>query len=107
MSTIYQHEFEESASGRRVRQVLGNSNAPPEALLRTVRQAVMEVIPYLAPGKRYTAEELCGPDLWDAWAPGEQISAGICLAYLVRNGAVPLVMHITRSGKGTKKYFLP
>lgn len=75
--------------------------------MRTVRQAVMEVIPHLTPRKRYTAEELCGPDLWDSWVPGEQISAGICLAYLVRNGTVPLVMHITRSGKGTKKYFLP
>jgi hypothetical protein len=107
MSTINQLEFEKSASGRRVRQVLGNRRAPPEGLLNIVRQAVMEVVPYLAPRKRYTAEELCGPDLWDAWAPGLQISAGICLAYLVRNGTVPLVMHTTPSGKGTKKYFLP
>ena len=106
MSTIYQHEFEDSASGRRVRQVLGNRRAPPEGLLNIVRQAVMEVIPYLAPGKRYTAEELCGPELWASWSPGERISAGICLSYLVSNRAVPLVLHVTPSGTGTKRYYL-
>jgi hypothetical protein len=71
-----------------------------------MREAVAEVIPHLTPGRRYTTEDFCGPDLWASWSPGERISAGICLSYLVSNRAVPLVLHVTPSGTGTKRYYL-
>ena len=107
MSFVSQSEFEESASGRRVRQVLSKRKTLPVHILRQVRDAVLDVIPHLTPGHRYTTEDLCGPELWASWAPGERISAGVCLSYLVSNRKVPLMLHTTPSGTGTKRYFLP
>lgn len=107
MSTFVEHNFEDSASGRRVRQVLGHGKTPPEALLEVVRKAVREALPHMTPRHGYTTKKICGPVLWAAWKPGEHISAGICLSYLVSIREVPLVRHTTRSGSGTRKYFLP
>lgn len=107
MSTIYQHEFEESASGRRVRQVLGHGKTPPEALLEVVRKAVREALPNMTPRRRYTTEQICGPELWAGWSHSEHVCAGICLSYLISIREVPLARHTTRSGSGTRKYFLP
>ena len=107
MSFISQSEFEESASGRRVRRVLGNRRTLPEYILWQIRDAVLDVIHHLTPRNRYTTEDLCGPELWASWAPGECISAGVCLSYLVSNRNVPLMLHTTPSGTGTKHYFLP
>jgi hypothetical protein len=55
------------------------------------------------PDEVYEARTLCDPDYWDALTRGEQIKAGACVAYMVRNGDLPLEFaECTCSGQ--KKY---
>ena len=73
----------------------------------TVHSEVAWALPHLMEGGKYTTEQLCGPDMWAPWFTVEHRIAGMCVAYLVKVGAIPLVLHLTRSGKGKKRYCLP
>lgn len=58
----------------------------------------------LRSGKPYLARELCGDLGWHGWPKRRQVCAGICLSYLVEREAVPLQLHLTRSGRGPRRY---
>jgi hypothetical protein len=55
-----------------------------------VRHQVVEIIPGLIPGEKYTAEILCGDGFWKALTAGEQKMAGRCVANMVVNRLFPL-----------------
>ena len=60
------------------------------AFYDSIRREVLEVTPALIPGEGYTAEMLCGPEFWGQLSDNEQRLAGRCVAYMVRNGLLPL-----------------
>ena len=74
-----------------VRVVLSDGYSISGDFLSAVQAQVCEALPYLEPGSTYTADELCGAEFWTDLSPGEQRNAGRCLAYLVAQGALPLV----------------
>ena len=83
------------------------STTPSKQLWDTVHSEVVWALPYLIEGGRYTTEQLCDPEIWSPWLTVERRIAGMCLAYLVKVGAIPLVLHLTPSRKGKKRYQLP
>lgn len=106
MSSSIFETFEKTSAGRRAATLLRDSIVTPAQFYDAVHVAVVEHLPYLDDGRRYTTEEQCGPELWSAWFTGERRVAGMCLAHLVKVGSVPLTLHYTRSGKGKKRYYL-
>jgi hypothetical protein len=76
-------------------------------LLQSVYVACSENLRSAHAGQKYLARELCGDPFWSARRRREQICAGICLVYLVDEiQALPLRLHKTKSGKGSKRYWL-
>ena len=107
MTTQIYDSFSKTSAGRRSAGLLRkHSVIPLKQLCDAVHTEVVWTLPHLSKGGKYTAEELCGPDMWLAWFTGERRVAGMCLAHLVKVGSVPLTLHYTRSGKGKKRYFL-
>ena len=84
------NHFMDSASGRRVRQVITKGRMKPGQLVQMVLKEVQSVLPGLAANATYSTEDLCGPDLWSKWLTGERRSAGACLRYLAEQGHLPL-----------------
>jgi hypothetical protein len=80
------------------------STIPPKQLWDAVHSEVAWALPHLMEGGKYSAEQLCGPDIWSPWFTVERRMAGMVLAYLVKVGAIPLTLHVTPSGNGTKRY---
>lgn len=104
-SSIFE-TFKKTPAGRRATTLLRASSLASAQLFNAVHAAVVEHLPYLDDGRRYTTEELCGPELWSTWFTAERRVAGMCLAHLVKVDSVPLTLHYTRSGKGKKRYHL-
>ncbi len=76
-------------------------------LLQSVYVACNENLRFARMGRKYLARELCGDDFWYGRLRCEQICSGICLAYLVDElHVLPLRIHWTKSGKGSKRYWL-
>ena len=84
------NHFMDSASGRRVRQVIAKARMKPAKLVHAVLEAVQDILPALEANATYSTEDLCGPDLWISWLTGERRSAGMCLRYLIENDHLPL-----------------
>jgi hypothetical protein len=100
-------KFIATPSGQRATSLLRSHKVTPEKMFMEVESAVNEALPGLIYGALYTTEQLCGPELWAAYrTAGPRRAAGNCMAFLVDIGAVPLRQHITKSGKGLKRYVL-
>ena len=63
----------------------------------------IESIDLLAPGKRYSAEDVCNPALWGRLWRSEAIMLGRCLKYFVVNGLLPLIE--ANAGKRGKRMY--
>ena len=75
-------------------------------MLRNAHVWCTRNLPTLDPARKHSSRDLCGSDTWSALKPRQYICAGMCIAFLVTHGVLPLHMHITRSGKGSKTYWL-
>lgn len=99
--------FGQTAGGQRAAGLLRVHKIDPANLLAAVHTEVLGVLPHLIHGVLYSAEDLCGPDLWACLRyDGAKRAAGMCLGYLVECQAVPLQLHWTPSGNGPKRYLL-
>lgn len=56
----------------------------------------------------HKAREICGVESWESMARMGSLRnyAGISLAFLADTKALPLKMHVTKSGKGSKHYWM-
>ena len=97
-------DFARTSAGRRAATLLFTHEVKPEQIFAMVLAEVTQILPELHECGRYTTENLCGSDTWDRWFKAEGSVAGMCLAYMVRNGMVALFKHLTPSGKGKAKY---
>jgi len=97
--------FFRSWRGKRCRSLIGN-----RATVRWARTVYAHVVPATAkldPKRKVTAGDLFGADDWNGLRRAYQVCAGIFIAFVVSStDLLPLRMHKTRSGKGTKKYWL-
>jgi hypothetical protein len=101
-------DFLTTGGGRNCERLVTNKYRTPQQLFEIVHAAVAEAIPHLDEGQRYETSDFFDEEKWcKSFFEGEQHAAGMCLAYLVRNGAVPLIERRTRSGAGTHQYMLP
>lgn len=100
-------EFAKTPAGRRAASLLATHTNTTAQLLYAVFFETAFALPYLMEGEKYTTEQFCGPDKWSPLHKAERRVAGMCLAYLVNVGAIPLTRHLTPSGNGTKRYLLP
>lgn len=107
MKTDIFEPFSKTSSGRRAATLLATHAHTSAQLFNAVRAEVAVALPYLIEGGKYSAEQLCGPELWSLWRTAEKRTAGMCLAYQVKVGAIGMVVHVTPSGKGKKRYCLP
>lgn len=108
MTNSLYERFIASASGRRATALLARHHESLRDMFEVVFQFVAATIPTLEPERRYTAKEICGQALWGEWPfSGQKYAAGMSLYFLVKAGALNLVHHKTKSGKGPKKYFVP
>jgi hypothetical protein len=81
-------------------------NDSPEQAVCSIYAAVMGSIDGLVPGGKYTAEDLCGPEIWEAWpTDGLHRAMGICLSFLVAAELVPLVC-LSPAHRRNKRYSL-
>jgi hypothetical protein len=107
MNTKIATYFAETPGGLRAASLLRTHKINPRALLAVIESEVLDAAPHLFHGALYSTEDLCGPELWDRLHyDGAKRAAGMCMAYLVECRAVPLMLHITASGKGPKRYKL-
>lgn len=58
--------------------------AAKASMVEEVRRAIEEVLPVLWSGAVYTAEMLCGPNLWDERYPHRHKELGMIVSYCVR-----------------------
>lgn len=100
-------EFTKTPAGRRAATLLATHTNTTAQLLDAVFFETDFALPYLVEGAKYTTEQLCGPDTWSPLRIAEKRVAGMILSYLVKVGAIPLVLHLTPSGNGMKGYRLP
>lgn len=108
MNPIIFQTFSKTSAGRCAATLSKNYNtiAPKQVWDAVHSEAVMALL-HLKEGGKYTTEQICGPGIWSPWFTVERRVAGMCLAYLIKVGAIPLVLHLTPSGKGKKRYCLP
>lgn len=100
-------DFLASPQGHRAVPMLQKRGLPVEAFVEAIRHEVIEVLPGLIAHGRYTAKDLCGPDLWSRLhGQAAPRCAGMCLSYLVEIGAVPLVL-ASDPKDSPRKYSLP
>jgi hypothetical protein len=99
--------FSKTSSGRRAATLMATHTNTTAQLFKAVRTDVAAALPGLIEGKKYSTEKLCSLDTWSPLYKAERRVAGMILAYLVKVGAIPLTLHRTRKGKGTKRYRLP
>lgn len=60
------------------------------SLVEEVRRVIAEIVPALWHSVNYTAEELCGPDLWVERYPGRHRELGMIVSYCARHDLLPL-----------------
>jgi hypothetical protein len=72
--------------------VCGNRKVSLE-FFEIVRDQAIDMIPMMKPHVKFTAETLCGDEFWELLGTsGLRRLAGGCIAKLVRDGDLPLVM---------------
>lgn len=92
-------------SGKRATTLSSNRGLDVRDIFAMVFDQVNEVLPYLDDGRNYKIGEFFGDDnRWTDLTVGCHSAAGMCLAYMARVKAVGLALHVTPSGKGSKKY---
>ena len=96
--------FLASASGRRCSAMIGERAAL--GLLRSVYRACTATMPTLSRTRKHASRDLCGAAYWAPLSRGLMSCAGLCIAFLVKRQDLPLRLHKTRSGKGSKTYWL-
>ena len=96
--------FLASASGRRCSAMQGEG--PAQNLLRSVYLACATNIPRLSRTSKHPSRDLCGAEYWAPLSRGLKSCAGMCVAFLVDRQDLPLQLHVTRSRKGSKTYWL-
>jgi hypothetical protein len=99
--------FARTGSGRRADTLLREHPWTPKEIFDEVQSTTTVVLPLLDSNAAYSCKMLFGSDSWSQWLTAEGRVAGMCLAFLVRTGAIELVPHMTRSGKWSGKYCLP
>lgn len=104
MNASYFESFARTSSGRRARTLLQDHEVKSDQIFAMVLAEVIQNLPHLEEGAKYTTEDLCGPDIWGAWFQAQGSVAGMSLAYLVRNRVVKLFRHRTPSGAGKAYY---
>jgi hypothetical protein len=108
MTNFQYATFVASPAGARAAGLLRTHRTPLLAMFEVVRLEVTDNLPGLIEGGLYSTEQLVGPEVWAAWPfYGQRRAGGMCLAFLVDIGAIPLELHKTLSGKGPKRYKLP
>lgn len=98
------HAFFKTWRGRRFRSLVHEGQGV--LLVRQVFARAQASCNGLDPARKHAAGELYGMADWDTLPQGMRVCAGICLAYLVDNGQLPLKVHWTPSGKGKRHYWL-
>jgi hypothetical protein len=99
-------KFEDSTAGSRCASLLEYGNYRIRKMFDHVYAAINYAQSGMDDGVNYTASQMCGGDFWSGLHKNDKSAAGMCLAFMVNNFMVPLTMHRTRSGRGTKKYHL-
>lgn len=101
------YRFKETAGGLRAAGLVEKHKLSLEEMLLAVLSEVQERVPFLYHGALYSTEQLCGEELWAAFRHvGPRRAAGMIVVFLAECGVVPLVIHLTRSGKGPKRFVL-
>ena len=70
--------------------VLEGGYTVPQPLYERIKHEILDILHVLIPGAEYTAEMLCGPELWGSLEKDEHSLAGRCVADMVRKGVLPL-----------------
>lgn len=101
-------QFEQSYGGRRAAGLLAKHQTDMRWMFSEMFSVARAAMSRLTPGRRYTAADICGPDLWSVWCfKGQKYAAGMCMKFLVKVGALQLELHKTKSGRGTTTYYVP
>jgi hypothetical protein len=72
-------------------------------ILKLIRDAILFIYPAMVPGDHYTGEELLGPEIWEPWSAGRARFLGRCLAWMERNGLLP-IRRVTPIGEYPVRY---
>ena len=70
--------------------VLEGGYTAPQSFYDRIKTEILDALHVLVPDAEYTAEMLCGPDLWGSLKRSEPALAGRCVADMVRKGTLPL-----------------
>lgn len=73
------------------------------SFIETVRRAVGDVGWTENFAAAVTAADLCGPDIWAAYSVRQRPVIGICIAYLVATGELPL-FKVNRKGQKPNRF---
>ena len=104
MNDQFFDSFTTTSAGRRSATLAERHNTMLQALYVEVKAKATESEPHMIDGDKYTLAQMYGQEGWAGRGLGLRIAAGMCLSYLVRVKAVPLIAHTTRSGKGKRHY---
>lgn len=99
-------EFKASSRGMRCCINLGDDVAVD--LLQTVYAWSKGNLSALSHFRMHKARDICGLDNWQSLLRKQTLRnyAGMCLAFLSDTKSLPLRMHLTKSGKGSKHYWI-
>ena len=84
--------------------MLGDERA--QQLLHDVHRACVATLPTLSRTRKHPSRDLCGAALWETLSQGGWSCAGMCIAFMERNQHLPLTLHRTRRGKGSRTYWI-
>lgn len=93
-----------SPGGQRCCVMLGDERA--HWLWPAVHHVCTVNIPTLNRANRHLSRDLCGAAFWYSLPLRMRICAGICIAFMARAEDLPLRLHRTRRGRGSKTYWL-
>ena len=96
--------FLRSPGGQRCCAMLGDERA--QGLLLQVHKVCTATMPVLNRSTKHLSRDLCGAAFWASLPLRMQICAGICISFMARAEHLPLRLHRTRRGRGSKKYLL-
>ena len=71
--------------------IFENGRTISEKLRNEIFELVTDIPPGLPVNAKYTLQSLCGTDYWTSLTTGERRTAGMYMAYMVRQGLVPYV----------------
>jgi hypothetical protein len=85
-------QLERMPEYRRCAGLLKRHRIEFRTLAQIIYSDVKAVLPYLIPGCSYTAEDLCGPEIWKQYPThGLHRAIGICLSMMVKMSLLPLM----------------